>query len=257
MQEDPQKISKKMRELFDNVSNADDLLALSPQELAGKLILILRKLDEPLDPVQVISKIPFSAPQLGINDGYPVKRQHEISEALKGAFNWLEENYLIEQSGKYPKHRELRVLSREAKKIRNEDGFKKLMIWRTVNEDILHPKIAKKALNHLIRGEHADAIGLAMKKVEIAVREAGGFGTDKFGARLMREAFGEGGPLRDSSANRNEEDGLKLLFEGAFGVFRNPHAHRDVPIEDITEALTLVLFASHLLRIVDSRVPPK
>lgn len=257
MQEDPQKISKKMRELFDNVSNADDLLALSPQDLAGKLILILRKLDEPINPVQVISKIPFSAPQLGINDGYPVKRQHEISEALKGAFKWLEENCLIERNEKYLKHKELRILSKEARKIRSEDGFKKLMLWRTVNETMLHPKIARKALDHLIRGEHADAIGFAMKKVEIAVREAGGFGTDKFGARLMHQAFGEGGPLRDSNANRNEEDGLKSLFTGAFGVFRNPHAHRDVPVENITEALTLVLFASHLLRIVDSRKPPK
>ena len=255
MQDEFAKMREKMRDLYDSVPDADDLLALSPKELAGKLILILRKLDEPINTLHVISSVPFSIPRLGIKDGYPIKRQDEISGALKDTFKWLEENCLIERSGKNLKPAELRFLSREAKKIRSEENFKKVMLWRTVNENMLHPKIARKALAHLIRGEHADAIGFAMKKVEIAVREASGFGTNKFGVNLMRQAFGEGGPLRDSNANKSEEDGLKSLFAGAFGVFRNPHAHRDVPVEDITEALTLVLFASHLLHIVDSRKP--
>ena len=70
----------------------------------------------------------------------------------------------------------------------------------------------------------------------------------------MREAFHtERGPLTDKEAEASERQSLSDLFAGAFGVFRNPHAHRDVQLTDPREAVEIIMLANHLLRIVDSR----
>ena len=253
MQDNTSKIQEKMRDLYDSIPDPDDVLALSPEELAGKLILILRKIDEPIDVPRITGLIPIAWPHPLNGDGYPEDRCHEIRGALWDAFEWLEDHCLIERSDKISGPDWIRVLSSEAKKIRNEKDFQKLMLWRSVNEDMLHPRIAKKAVDLLARGEHADAIGYAMRSVEIAVREACGLGDEAFGVNLMREAFSKGGTLHDRTANQGGENGLKSLFEGVIGVYKNRHSHKDAPVEDVTEALTIVMFASHLLHIVDSR----
>lgn len=253
MQNSTSKIQEKLRDLYDSIPDPDDVLALSPKELAGKLILILRKIDEPINAPRITGLIPVAWPHPLNRDGYPEDRCHEIRGALWNAFEWLEEHGLIEKSNKVAGPHWIRVLSSEAMKIRNEKDFQKLMLWRSVNEDMLHPKIAKKAVDLLAQGEHADAIGYAMRSVEIAVREACGFGDEAFGVNLMRDAFSNGGILHDKTANKGGENGLKSLFKGVIGVYKNRHSHKDAPVESVTEALTIVMFASHLLYIVDSR----
>ena len=257
MQKNPSKTRENMRDLYHNIPDPDDVLALSPKELAGKLILILRKSSEPINVPFITEQIPIAMPRPLNVDGYPEDRCHEIRGALWDAFEWLEDHGLIERSDEIPGPDWIRVLSSDAKEIRSEEDFQKLMLWRSVDESMLHPKIAKKAFAHLARGEHADAMGFAMKSVEIAVRDACGLGSEDYGAKLMHKAFGEDGPLRDRNADKGEEEGLKLLFAGAIGAYKNPHSHRDVHVEDVTEALTIVMFASQLLRTVDSRKPQK
>jgi hypothetical protein len=44
-----------------------------------------------------------------------------------------------------------------------------------------------------------------------------------------------------------EQEGIAPLFAGASGLYKNPQSHQYVP----TSAAEVVLFASHLLRIVD------
>ena len=251
------KTREQMSKLYDDVPDPDDLLALSPMELAGKLIPILRMCDEPINVPHTIALIPAAMPPPFNVDGYPDDRCHEIRGALWDAFEWLEDHGLIERTEQYPKLGWIIKLSNEAEKGKSEADFQKLMLWRSVNDDMLHPKIAKKAVDLLARGEHADAIGYAMRSVEIAVRDACGLGDEAFGVNLMRDAFGEDGSLRNRKANKNEENGLRSLFMGAIGAYKNPHSHKDAPVEDVAEALTIVMFASHLLRIVDSRKPQK
>lgn len=116
----------------------------------------------------------------------------------------------------------------------------------------LHPDIASVRSQFLL-GEYELAAFAAMRAVEIRVRDAGGYTNADIGVALMRNAFGDGGPLTDPQAEGGERQGMSDLFAGAFAVFKNPTSHRVVTFDDPTEAAEVVSLASLLLRILDRR----
>jgi uncharacterized protein (TIGR02391 family) len=93
----------------------------------------------------------------------------------------------------------------------------------------------------------------ATKAVEVYVREKTGL-ADELGTKLMRKAFDKNsGPLTDANADEGEREAMAHLFAGAIGVSKNPQSHRDVNVDDPTEAMEIIMLANRLLKIVDAR----
>jgi uncharacterized protein (TIGR02391 family) len=85
---------------------------------------------------------------------------------------------------------------------------------------------------------------VAMREVEIAVRESAGLESNWIGKDLMRHAFKpEGGRLTDDEALPAEQQAIADIFAGAIGAFKNPSSHRTVEFEDGVEAAEIVQLA--------------
>jgi uncharacterized protein (TIGR02391 family) len=146
------------------------------------------------------------------------------------------------------------VLSRKAEALTSSADVRQFAKSRHLRREILNPRIADKVWSAFIRAEYDVAVFQAMKAVEVAVREASGFGADELGVKLMRRAFNvENGPLTDMNADMGERQACSDLFAGAIGSYKNSHSHRDVNLDNPDEAHELVMLANHLLRIVDQR----
>lgn len=119
------------------------------------------------------------------------------------------------------------------------------------------PALERAARPQYLRGDFEAAAFMAMKEVEVRVRELSGLSAGLVGRPLMQEAFKSskegrnGGPLSDPEAESGEASALTELFKGAIGLFKNPASHRRVDYSDPTEAAEVVLLADLLMRLLD------
>jgi uncharacterized protein (TIGR02391 family) len=106
-----------------------------------------------------------------------------------------------------------------------------------------------------LSGEVEPAVFLSVREVDVAVREASGFGKEMIGVKLMAAAFKPGeGPLHDPDIPTGEQAGVMALYTGLIGALKNPSSHRQVDFDDPAEAVEVVLLADLLLRMLDRSV---
>jgi uncharacterized protein (TIGR02391 family) len=115
----------------------------------------------------------------------------------------------------------------------------------------LHPILEQKVRGLFLPGKYDTAAFEALKAVEVRVRSLSEQSDSMVGVKLMRDAFGEGGALRNRDADPGEQVARMELFAGAIGVFKNPTSHRDIVLDDPTEAAEVILLADLLMRILD------
>ena len=118
---------------------------------------------------------------------------------------------------------------------------------------VIHPSLLEKPLSLFSQGYYDAAVFYAFKQVEVTVREAGGYAKTDYGTGLMRKAFNvNDGNLTAMDKPESEKEAEAHLFAAAIGAYKNPGSHHDLEITD-EEAAEAIIFASLLLRIVDSR----
>lgn len=242
-----------MATLTSTIPDVDVLVALAPEELA-EIVLRLAHEHRQNDKVhlQYLASHIHGTP--GASNGYPQNRKIDAELALAEAWNWLSvQGLLIPEPGTNGNNGWM-FLSRRARAIIDNDSFKTYARSVAFPKTMLHPSIAEDVWLDIVRGDVETAVFKSFRAVEVAVREAGSFADTDIGTTLMRKAFDKTtGPLSDMQQPEAEREALAHLFAGAIGSYKNPHSHRTVSINDATEAQEMVILASHLLRIVDSR----
>ena len=224
------------------------LLRLEPEELAGIVLEYLNSLDE--------NEL---YPQLLTEDHtvekYPFKHQEDIKQALREAWVWLESEGLIARKRPGTHDGGLIFITRRRKCLQNAEDLESYRKANLLPKKLLHPVIAQKIYHLFLRGDYDIAILQAYKEVEVAVRNAGDYTKEDYGTDLMRRAFHvDNGPLTDQNEPKPEREATAHLFAGAIGRYKNPHSHRIVLVT-AEETVAIIMFASHLLEIVNSRSP--
>ena len=240
--------------LFEMLPDAEHLLSLSAEELAGPLLVSLEG-GERINPEVIIS---YRNIKLEIDSNsqinYPYGCHQDVLLAVMEALqSLLSEGFLA------PIPKDLRNVSttvyfvtRKGQKIQTLEDYEDYRKADLLQKHQLHPIIADKVWSIFAQGSYDTAVLEAFKQVEIAVRKTGGYTQNDYGVPLMRMAFDdEDGNLTDQNQQKPEKQAMAHLFAGAIGLYKNPSSHHEVEFAP-EEAAEIIIIASQLLRIVDS-----
>lgn len=224
------------------------LLAVTPEELAGVLIEIIPSISQRSGFVfnQFFEQV--FPPHGG---GYPPVTQAEVAVVLAEALSWLITQGIVVENPTQPA--EWFLLTRRGQGLKSRTDLEAFRKGRTLPLDLLQQSLASKIHHLFLRGDHDTAVFQAFKEVEVAVRKGCNYPDSLVGRDLMQKAFHvDTGPLRSRELIPAERESEMFLFSGAIGHAKNPASHRVV---DLTreEAARLIVFASHLLSIVEQR----
>ena len=236
-----------MQSIYSLIPDPETLLALEPEELAGHVLECLNSVSS--SERGQFNRYNFTLPS-ALKE-YPDQYQNEISHALMEAWVWLEnEGFLAPK----PEQQDSWVfITRRGCRVKKPTDLEAYCRTNLLPKQLLHPVIDYKAYPLFLRGEYDTAVFQAFKEVEVAVRDAGSYGKKDYGVNLMRQAFHpQTGKLTDINQLPAEKDAILALFAGSIGIYKNPFSHRNIDITAV-EAAEAIIFASHLLKIVDYR----
>lgn len=240
-----------MATLFEIISDANAVLELEPEELAGLALELINS--ESPNTASRLHPTSFTHPDtLGVFD--PNIRD-QIAFAMAEGWHWLVQEGLIapKPGDAFGWH----FITRRGKKMRNRAELSAYTNSVILPRKLLHPTIAESCWSAFLRGSYDTAVFQAFREVEVAIRDRGGFSATDYGVDLARRAFHpHSGPLSDTSKPIAEREALASLAAGALGSYKNPHSHRKVDLS-ATDAVEMIILASHLLKIIDSRNHPR
>ncbi len=241
-------MSTSMLALIPDVNSA---LQLEPEELAGLLIAYLNSIGTGMQ--QQLNRYNFLT-HWGLQD-YPRDTHDRLQFAFAEAWAWLERECLIAPKPNAGAS-ESYFITRRGRKLVDRATFEAYRRATVLPRSLLHPRIDACAYPSFLRGAYDTAVFEALREVEVVVRDAAGYGNDKYGKPLMREAFGPpDGPLADKAAMRSEQESLADLFAGAIGLYKNAASHRTGVVSDPAVAAEIIMLANHLMRLVEARKP--
>lgn len=256
--------------LFELLPDAEHLLSLEPEELAGPLLICLISLDDnqQMRPAGIISFGAMSSVMDRSNQmkadllqRYPSESHDRVLFALMEAWQWLQrEGFVAPSPTDLSRIRSAATITtyfvtRRGQRIETPEALEAYRKTNLLPKERLHPIIAQKVWSIFLQGDYDAAVLLAFKQIEVAVRKAGNYAAADIGVPLMRKAFHvDDGNLTNPSQQPAEKQARSDLFAGAIGSYKNPSSHREVEIT-AEEAAEAIIFASHLLRIVDSYNP--
>lgn len=249
-----------MKDLVRAIPDAQMVLAMAPEELACKLLFLLKRRLSTSQPKTNAFHLPNLIGELQDEVNPPTYGSlgPRVAQAAAEAFAWLQGQALIVPKPGESYYGHL-VLSRRAEAMTEEEDFARYRVGMSLPRELLHPSISERVWTSFTRGEYDMAVLQAMRQVEIEVRDASGL-SELLGMKLMREAFrpydeksGKVGTLTAIEREGGEQEAMMQLFAGAIGALKNPPVHRAVRYESPAEAAAIVIFASELLRIVDDR----
>lgn len=187
---------------------------------------------------------------------YPDSYRNKISQKIMEGWSWLDREGLIVQQPGNPGEGWI-IVTEKGLELATGQNLSAYRSGNLLPKKLLHPLIEQKSRSPFIRGDYDSAVFEAFKQVEIGVRQAGGYAPTDIGVPLMRKAFHpDTGNLTDKGVVEAERQALSDLFAGSIGSYKNPHSHRTVVISDPNEAVEMIVLASHLVKIAESRKKP-
>ena len=237
-----------MTTLRDFFKEPVELLRLEPEELAGILIEVIPGVSQQSGFVIEALAEPLFPPSGG---GFARSAHNDVVVALAEAMAWMVAQGLLIRNSHQPAH--WMLLTRRGRGLKTRADVEAYRKGNALPIQLLQPHLAEKVHHLFVRGDHDVAVFQAFKTLEVAVRKAGGYDNTVIGKRLVTRAFNsDDGPLRNTEATQDEREAEMALFVGAIGHCKNPTSHRDVDLGR-EEAARLIVFASHLLAIVEER----
>jgi uncharacterized protein (TIGR02391 family) len=238
-----------MTTLHEILSDVEAICSLEPEELAGLALELINSTGA--NTPSRLHPTSFTSPEtLGAFDPHIRER---VALVMAEGWHWLVQEGLIapRPGDTFGWH----FITRRGQKISNRTDLTSYVNAVILPKKLLHPSIAKSCWSAFMRGEYDTSVFQAFKELEIKIRDASGAKPEEIGVTLARNAFNpKNGSLTDPDpvVPDAEREALAALIAGAIGSYKNPSSHRKVLVGAV-EAVEMIVLASHLYKIVESR----